>query len=247
MPDVVVTGASRGIGRGVALRLAEAGQEVVAWARSAEDLASLAQEAGGRIETACVDVRDPDAVNAAAAALYGDGVPVRAVVVNAGMGVWNTVPELDPADWRRMIDTNLSGAFYTLAALGPMVQEHPGGGGQVIAMLSDSSWFAYPQRAGYCASKAGLEGLIESFRREVRPAGVRVTSIYPSRVDTHFRDREPGLRPEALQTSDIAELVQFLLGLPPHVEIRSLAVSSLTSSYGPFPEVGPLAEAPAGR
>jgi serine 3-dehydrogenase len=233
---VVVTGASRGVGRAVASRLADNGHSVVAWARNDEDLRALASSGNGRIEHACVDVRERASVATAVAAIRAKGASVRAVVLNAGVAVWSQVDELDPSDWHRMLDTNLTGAFHTLSLLTPLLRDRATPG-QVVAVLSDSAWYQFPGRAGYCASKAGLESLVETFRRENRSTGVRVTALYPSRVDTHFRNLQPGSRPGALHPGDVASVVEYVLDLPAHVEIRSLAVSSVSSSFGPYTEI----------
>jgi len=232
---VVVTGASRGIGYAVACHLADLGYDVVAWARTAGDLDELRKVDGsGRIRTHRVDVGDAEEVRAGVDNVLAEAATVRGVVVNAGIGEWGEVGDLSASAWLQMFATNVTGAFYTLSYLRPLLRAHPRG--QVVATVSDSARFAFTGRAGYCASKAALESLIETFRRENRAHGIRVTALYPGRVDTYFRGRRPGSRPAILQTEDIAAAVGHVFSLPGHIELREMSLNSIFSSYGPYEE-----------
>lgn len=233
---IVVTGASRGIGRSTALRLAADGFGVALWSRSADQLAQLAKQIaarGGQARYAAVDVSDAGAVRQESARLRDIGV-LKAVVVNAGSGHWRPFLETTPDQWRDTLATNLDGAFHTLRSLLPLLIEH--GSGQVVAIGSDSALYSMAGRAAYCASKAGLRSLVETIRLEVRALGVRTTVLLPSRVDTFFGGKQAGDRPQALRPEDIAELVGLVLTLPPHVEVRELEIAAITEVYGPFPE-----------
>lgn len=232
---IVVTGASRGIGRAVAVGLAQAGHPVIAWARSADRLAELQQCGMSRISTCVVDVRYEESVRDGVERSLNGREAIRGVVVNAGMGEWGPVSDMPFHVWRTMMETNLDGAFHTLKQLRPFLVRRPGA--QVVTMISDSALYAYPQRAAYCASKAGLRGLVDAFRREVRPRHTRVTSLYPGRVDTYFRNGQPGSRSTALRAEDVASVVTFLFAQPEHVEIRDLSLCSMFSPYGPYDEV----------
>ncbi|MEV5281823.1 SDR family oxidoreductase [Streptomyces sp. NPDC051994] len=236
---IVVTGASRGIGKAVARRLARLGHPVVAWARSEEDLAALrAADPDGRITTCRVDVGDWDSVARGVRTSLAGATALRGVVVNAGVGEWGEVGDLPGAAWQTMLATNVSGAFHTLAQLRPLLLARPEGS-QVVTMVSDSALHPFPGRSAYCSSKAALASLTETFRREVRGNRVRVTALYPGRVDTHFRGRQPGDRPEILQPEDIAATVEHVFALPDHVELRELSICSIHSTYGPFEESAP--------
>lgn len=239
---VLVTGASRGIGRSCALALARDGMDVVLWARTAEPLAEVAEiceSFGRRARVACVDVADPDAVARAAVETLADLPDLRGLVVNAGAGVWGSLGSLSVADWRGQQGVNLDGAFYTLQAAAPLLGRSSGA--QVVAIASDSSLFGYPERSAYCASKAGLIGLMESARRELRGRRIRVTNIFASRVDTFFRGKQPGSRPEALTADEVGDVVAALFRMPDRLEVRELHLSALTTTFGPFPEVAPPA------
>jgi 3-oxoacyl-[acyl-carrier protein] reductase len=99
---------------------------------------------------------------------------------------------------------------------------------------------AFPRRTAYCASKHGLVGLAGALREELRPHATRVSVLLMSRVDTAFNGGVPGSRPEVLAPAAVADAVRFVLGQPPLVEVRELALTSVASPYGPFATVAPL-------
>jgi NADP-dependent 3-hydroxy acid dehydrogenase YdfG len=233
---VLVTGASRGIGRATAIAVAQLGFGVVLWARTATDISeTLGQvtRCGGRGRTAIVDVSDPAAVTRAAADMADLG-RLRAVVLNAGHGTWRSLLETTPDQWRDTVGVNLDGAFYVLRATLPLLLRHPDG--QVLAVASDSAVYPFGRRAPYCAAKSGLRALAETARRETRERGIRVTVLMPSRVDTHFGGKRPGERADGLTADDVAAVIAFILSLPRHVEIRELQLAATSAPYGPFPE-----------
>jgi NADP-dependent 3-hydroxy acid dehydrogenase YdfG len=234
---VLVTGASRGIGRAVAVALAGRGFDLVLWARSGADLRAAAAETGARgtaVRVAEVDVADAAAVGGPGGASLAGLPALRGVVVNAGSGEWSGLAETDPAQWRATVGTNLDGAFHTLRAAVPLVRRHPLG--QVVGIASDSSRYAFAGRGAYAASKAGLLALLETARRELRPAGVRVTVLLPSRVDSHFRGRTPGDRAEGLTTAELADVVAGVFTVPARVELREIQLAAMSAEYGPYPE-----------
>jgi NAD(P)-dependent dehydrogenase (short-subunit alcohol dehydrogenase family) len=155
-------------------------------------------------------------------------------VVNAGGGSWNTVEEMSTDQWRDMIGTNLDGAFHTVHRALPLLRANPWA--QLIGISSDSAQFSFPTRGAYCAAKAGLASLLETVRRETRDTGLRVSTVSLSRVDTYFRGKQPGTRPEALSIEDAALVVSGIFTLPWRVEIRDIEASAITSTFGPYPE-----------
>jgi len=231
---VLVTGASRGIGRAIAERLSADGYGVILWGRTAEDLDDIAERAGANARVAVVDVADFEAVEVADADTLGDLPSLRGVILNAGYGRWGPLSGIGVADWHQTIGTNLDGAFYTLKSTLSRVEQSPAG--QVIGIASDSALYPFPGRAAYCASKAGMKSLLESVRLDTRGQGVRTTLVFPSRVDTFFGGKRPGDRAGALSAGDIADIISVVLALPRHLEIRELHVASITESFGPFEE-----------
>ncbi|GIF15712.1 SDR family NAD(P)-dependent oxidoreductase [Actinoplanes teichomyceticus] len=238
---VLVSGASRGIGRATAVALAADGYRPVLWARSGADLAAVraeVRERGGEARSAIVDVGDPDAVARAARESLAGLTELAGVVLNAGQGRWAPLAEIEPQDWDGTLRTNLSGSFHVLRAALPLLTAAPGA--LVVGLLSDSAVHPFPERAAYAASKSGLRALLEVARRELRERGVRVSLVVPSRVDTFFEgaytDAAPGTRKGALTAADIAALVTGIFRLPPEIEVRETHVAAMTSTFGPFQE-----------
>jgi NAD(P)-dependent dehydrogenase (short-subunit alcohol dehydrogenase family) len=167
----VVTGAGSGIGRQVAVDLAAAGHRVVLAGRRAEALHETAELCEG--ETPVVvptDVRDPDAVAALFAAAQDAHGAVELLFNNAGMtGPWGPLEDLDPADWRSVIDTNLTGAFLCAQAAFRAMKAQEPQGGRIINNGSISAYVPRPGTIAYTASKHAITGLTRSIALEGRP------------------------------------------------------------------------------
>jgi NAD(P)-dependent dehydrogenase (short-subunit alcohol dehydrogenase family) len=206
----VVTGASRGIGRAIALRLAEAGAEVALWARDGAALQSVASEVtarGGRAQAIVCDVIDSAAVNGAADVVRRTMAPVRVVVNNAGGVLRKPTAEIDDAEWRAVMAVNADGTFYVTRAFLPDLTS---GGGRVINIASIAGREGTPLLAAYCAAKHAVVGLTRALAQELRAAKVSVNAICPGSVDTAMlREGMPGARPD-MSPDDIARTALFL-------------------------------------
>jgi NAD(P)-dependent dehydrogenase (short-subunit alcohol dehydrogenase family) len=188
MRTVVVTGASGGIGRASALRLARNGFRVLAGYRKEADAAALAAEADGELEPVRVDVTDPDQIDALAIrvgeAVEGGGL--WGLVNNAGIPVPGPVESLPIDDFRRQLEVNVVGQVAVTQALLPALRRARG---RVVNMASVGGRVATPFMAAYHASKFGLEGLSDSLRRELAGVGVTVTAIEPGSIATRIWSR----------------------------------------------------------
>jgi NAD(P)-dependent dehydrogenase (short-subunit alcohol dehydrogenase family) len=210
----VVTGASRGIGRAIAIRLAQAGAEVALWARSEHDLRQVVREidaSGGKARAMVVDVTSPTAVNHAADTVRTTMPPVRVLVNNAGAVVRKPTSAMTDAEWRTVMAVNLDGTFHVtrafLASLAP--------GSRVINIASISGREGTAELAAYCAAKHGVVGLTRALAEELRTAKVSVNAICPGSVDTlMLREGMPGARPD-MTPDDIAATAMFLASPPP--------------------------------
>lgn len=237
MEWVLVTGASRGIGAGIARRLARNGFNLVLWARTEADLRGVADDCralGVEVRMAPVDVSDPDSVATSGGSALVGIESLRGCVVNAGSATFGNLRNLSNDAWRATIATNLDGAFFTLKQALPLLERHAYS--QVISMGSQSAMFGFETQAGYCASKWGLNGLIETLRREKRSAGIRVTNLVMAGVDSFFRDKTPGDRPGSLEIEEVAGVVEGLFAMPSNVEVREIQIASMATAFGPFPE-----------
>jgi len=214
----IVTGGSRGIGRGVVEALLREGWKVSFCSRSQssveEALSELATH-GDAVAGRAVDVRSQEAVDAFVKEVLNREGRIDVLVNNAGLGTFGAVDELTGEQWREVIETNLSGAFYFLHAVAPAMKRQGAGWIFNIASLAGKNPFA--GGAAYNASKFGMIGLSEAAMLDLRPHGVRVAALLPGSVDTGFslrRDRQD--RSWMLKPADIAAMILHLLSYPEH-------------------------------
>jgi 3-oxoacyl-[acyl-carrier protein] reductase len=186
MPVALVTGASRGIGAACARALAEAGYDVgVGFASDADGATATAaavEEAGGRAAIHRADVADEDAAGAMVEAVEEALGPLDAVVLNAGITRDGLAVRMGGEDWSAVIDTNLSGAFYTARpALRGLLRRRSG---SIVAVSSIVGLIGNAGQANYAASKAGMLGLVRALAREAGGRGVRVNAVAPGYIAT---------------------------------------------------------------
>lgn len=207
---VIVTGASRGIGRAIALRLASTGAEIALWARDLAALDAVAAEiaaANGKAVAFECDVSDPAAVERVASLVRTAMPPVRTIVNNAGAVIRKATAELDDADWRRVMAVNLDGTFHVTRAFLPQLTRS---GGRVINIASRAGREGTAMLASYCAAKHAVVGFTRSLAEELRAAKVCVNAVCPGSVDTAMlREGIPGAVPD-MTPDDIARTVLFL-------------------------------------
>ena len=193
----IVTGASRGIGRAVARRLAAAGAAVVAAARSdhADGVAAEIRDAGGRSVGVSVDVTDPERVEAMVRAALDEYGRIDVLVNNAGIVRDRLALRMTPEDWDAVVATNLTAAFACArAVLRPMIRQR---GGRIVNVGSVVGRMGNAGQANYAASKAGLEGFSKALAREVASRGITVNVVAPGMIDT---DMTAGLGESARKT-----------------------------------------------
>jgi NAD(P)-dependent dehydrogenase (short-subunit alcohol dehydrogenase family) len=222
----VVTGGTKGIGFAVAEALLERGLRVFVCARNKKELARVIKHlsAKGKIDGEVCDVRSESQVRMMldeCVRVFG-GLDI--LVNNAGVGVFGkTVEELEPDEFRRIIETNLFGVFYTCHYALPLLKKN---NGYIINISSLAGQNAHPGMAAYNASKFGLNGFTEALMQEVRHDGVKVSYICPGSVNTEFGgDAVSEEKAWQLQSDDIAQAVVGLLdfapnALPSKIEIR---------------------------
>jgi 3-oxoacyl-[acyl-carrier protein] reductase len=211
--NALVTGGSRGIGRAIALELANAGASVTVGFHSGKDEAeAVAEEAGGRAVQA--DVSNPEE----AARLVEDAGELDILVNNAGVTRDGLLPRMPDEDWRDVIETNLSSVFYTSrAAARPMMKRRAGA---IVNVSSVVGLHGNPGQTNYAASKAGIIGLTKALARELGRRGVRANVVAPGYISSRLTDEiSEDMRSLMLQNTplgrfgdpaDIAGAVRFL-------------------------------------
>ena len=204
----VITGASTGIGKSLALQLADVGFRLVLAARSKDKLQAIAkdiQQKGGESLPVPMDVSQPEEIKTLKDKALDFG-NVSVVVNNAGTGKFSNIENVTLADWNRQLDVNLRASFLVSQAFIPHMKQEKKGSLIFINSVAGKKGYAYS--AAYVASKFGLRGLAESLREELRENNIKVISIYPGAVDTPFWDdiqsdfpRDAMLKSDALAES----------------------------------------------
>ena len=178
MSSVLITGAANGIGRRLAALFAAEGRAIAALDRDPAGLETLAAELRGkRIATAIADVTKMDELKPAIASLEQQLGPIETLVANAGIGIETSGLAFDAGDFERVVAVNLVGVANSIAAVLPGMIERKRG--HVAAMSSLASFGGLPRMLGYCASKSGVNALMEGLRAEVKHTGVTTTTICP--------------------------------------------------------------------
>ncbi len=188
----VITGASSGIGRALAVALARQGARVGAIARRADLLAALADEvraAGGTIEIAAADVADRAALTAAIHGLERILGPTDRLIANAGMSGHTGAAEMNVPIVEEILRVNFLGVVYAIEAVLPGMIAR--GRGHLVGISSMAAFKGLPGAAAYCASKAALNGYLEGLRIELRAHGVAVTAVCPGFVRTAIVANNP--------------------------------------------------------
>jgi len=221
----LVTGASRGIGRAIALAFAAAGADLVLAARDRPELEAVAagvHALGRDCLVLPTDLRQPAAIAALAEAALAAG-PLDILVNNAGVGSWAPVAELTLDDYEAMFGVNMRAVFLLTQAVLPAMRA--AGHGQIITIASTSSRWAYPEGTLYCASKFAVLGFSEALARELRPEGIRVTAILPGQVNTYLGDSGPESWEEGmLEPEDVAAAAVHVASLPERAIVTEMVV-----------------------
>ncbi len=234
MKTAIITGASRGIGRTLALRMAATGYRVINIARNADDLAQLEDEiqvAGGQAESLPMDITDEEKVKQSVADIIGRYGQVEVLVNNAGFGIFKQAAEINGEEWSRLMEVNVKGTFLLTSALIPHMQS--AGGGHIIGIASDISKRTFPGGSLYCASKYAQDAFLSALRKEVRKDNIKVSVIYPGLVDTHFHGATEGAERQAeyLKPVDIANAVLYIADAPAHVVVDELMIHPISQEY----------------
>jgi NAD(P)-dependent dehydrogenase (short-subunit alcohol dehydrogenase family) len=208
----VVTGGNRGIGRGIVEGLAREGATVALTARSAQGAEQAAREVGGKTLGFGCDVRSQELVERLFREVETRAGGVDILINNAGIGVFAPVADMDPEDWRAVIETNLNGVFYCCHEAIPRMRKRKGGYIFNISSLAGKNPIA--NGAAYNASKFGLNGFSEALMMEVRYDGIRVSYLMPGSVATEFGRGSTEKAGWALTPEDVADVVLDLLRSP---------------------------------
>ena len=204
----MVTGASSGIGRALALELAHRGYDVGLIARRSEQLGILADTIRGigvRAEFLSVDVSHRDEVHRAIRKLTELLGPVDLLVANAGIACGTNALEPDAVSLESEFRVNMFGVFYAIEAVIPVMRKRQTG--HVVVMSSLASYRGFPGAAGYCASKAALTRLVEGLRPDWARVGIDATTVHPGYVRSEMTDKNHFPMPLLMDPDQAAQLI----------------------------------------
>ncbi|MBP2462174.1 MULTISPECIES: SDR family oxidoreductase [unclassified Rhizobium] len=229
---VLITGASSGIGAGIARELAKAGAALMLGARRTDRLEELARELrdlGAKVATRRLDVTDRADVAAFAQAAVAEFGRVDVIVNNAGVMPLSLMSSLKVDEWDRMIDVNIKGVLYGIAAVLPQMTAQ--GSGQIINIASVGALSVSPTAAVYCATKYAVRAISDGLRQE--HDNLRVTCIHPGVVESELADTiTDAVAAEAMKTyraialkpDAIGRAVRFAIEQPDDVDVNEIVV-----------------------
>lgn len=241
----LITGATSGLGRAIALRLAKDGYNLIITGRRKDRLEELDKEIGikynSTVISLCFDVRNYEEVEKAINSLSEDWKKIDILVNNAGLAVG-----LDPIhqgvvdDWERMIDTNVKGLLYVTRVVSPGMVDRKSG--HIINIGSIAGKGVYPNGGVYCATKHAVDALSQGMRMDFLPYNIKVTQICPGAVETEFslvrfkgnqgRADQVYAGYENLVADDIAEAVYYAVSQPAHVDIQEMLIMPTAQATG---------------
>lgn len=226
----LITGATKGIGYGVAEALLKQGVKVAITSRSQASADEAAKKLGNNVLALAADVKDFKSQQDAVAKTIEKFGALDFLIANAGVGHFAPIDELSIEDWQETIDTNLTGVFYSVKAAVEALKKSKG---YIITISSLAGTNFFAGGSAYNASKFGLTGFTQAVMLDLRKQDIKVSTIMPGSVATHFAEHTPDSEKDAwkIQPEDIGQLVTDLLNmnprtLPSKIEVRPTKTSN---------------------
>ena len=225
MKRILITGASRGIGRAIAEKLADAETTLLLHGRDETALAETHASATAKQASAVnllFDLQDPAQITAMTETIGPE--PLDVLIHNAGIAVVKPFADIALEEWLATLATNVTAPFLLTQKLAPQMPP----GSSIVNVLSIAAKTGFPGWSAYCMSKFALEGFSQSLREELRPRGIRVINIYPGATATEIWDSAAGdwPRDKMMAPNEVAEAVSFALFRPANVAIENLTVTN---------------------
>lgn len=230
----VLTGASRGLGRQIAHRLAQAGMHVALCARNEADLQAVATDVvaqGGSASVHVLDVRNTHAIHQIVQAIKAERGAIDVLINNAGLSWYKPLVEWTTEEVETVLLVNLNGLIHMTHAVLPHMIERQSG--QIINIASDIGRRVVPNMAPYVAAKHGVVGFSGSLLREVKDQGIRVSVLLPGIIDTYFGGAEEGSRDPswAMHPKDVADVIHTMLTQPRNIILDEVTVHPLGQDF----------------
>jgi NADP-dependent 3-hydroxy acid dehydrogenase YdfG len=230
----IVTGASRGIGKEIAKKLANEGVKLTL-VGSSQDILQSAKDLNGEgfsnVIAVQADVANEEDMNRVVKSTLEQFGQIDILVNNAGIGFFKLTEEVTLDDWKKMFEVNVQGVFLGAKVVLPHMKERKSG--TIITISSDVGRYTIPNGAAYTASKYAVQGFSGALAQEVREYGIRVGTVNPGMVDTYFANSTQGLpeKEEWLKVEDIANAVIYMASAPKHMLIDEIVLHPLVQNY----------------
>lgn len=225
MTRILITGASRGIGRAIAEKLAAPGATLFLHGRDAAALAEtkrIVEERQAAAVVVAADLAQPAEIRGMTEQIGTE--PLDVLVHNAGIAVVKPFGEVSLEEWQRTLAVNVTAPFLLTQQFAPLMKS----GASIVHILSVAAKTGFPGWSSYAMSKFALEGFSQSLREELRPRGIRVLNIYPAATATEIWDGVAGdwSRDKMMSADEVAEAVRYVLARPPTVALENLSLSN---------------------
>lgn len=231
MERYLITGASRGIGRDIANKLAGPDRKLLLQGRDSEALVEVfteVEDAGGQAEIHVCDLTNTDQIEKMLARIGTD--PITGLINNAGMAMVKPLAELTLDDWQRTLAVNVTAPFLLTQRLVPLMTA----GSSIVNILSIAAKNGFPGWSCYCMSKFALEGFSQSIRAELRAQEIRMINIYPAATNTDIWNDIEGDWPvdTMMPSMEVAEAVAYALARPASVLVENIDLGRTVGSVG---------------
>jgi len=231
---IVLTGASKGIGKALAIHLAPHGVNLVLVARSLSELDEVkkqVEKAGSNCLVFAGSVSDESLANKVVNETLAAFGKIDFMINNAGSGVFKRTSDISSEEWDSIYDTNVKGTFLFSKAVLPSMKE--GRAGHLINIASDVAKRVFDGGALYCSSKYAQDAFSMALRKEIREYGIKVSVIYSGLVDSMFHSDPQGDKSHTdwLKVEDMANAISFVMNQPKHVVIDELMIHPLSQDY----------------
>lgn len=231
---IVLTGASKGIGKALAIDLASHGVNLVLVARSQSELEQVkkqVEQAGSNCLIFAGNVSDESLANKVVNETLAAFGKIDFMINNAGSGVFKRTSEISSEEWDSIYDTNVKGTFLFSKAVLPSMKEARAG--HIINVASDVAKRVFDGGSLYCSSKYAQDAFSMALRKEVREYGIKVSVIYSGLVDSMFHSDPQGdeSHTDWLKVEDMANAISFVMSQPKHVVIDELMIHPLSQDY----------------
>ncbi|MFQ5454466.1 MAG: SDR family oxidoreductase [Candidatus Zixiibacteriota bacterium] len=225
----IITGASRGIGRAIAVTLATENYKLFLQGRDEKGLSKsckLVTDEGGKAVPIIADLSSSQGVDTVVN--MTNKKPLDLIVNNAGMAVVKPFEEITLEEWQRTLAVNVTAPFLLIKNLLPVLTDNA----SIVNILSIAARTGFPNWSSYCMSKFALEGFTQSIREELRPRGIRVINIYPSTTNTDIWDNIPGEwhREQMMSPDEVARAVCFAVNRPSSVLVENITIGGLSGT-----------------